>query len=594
MLRDTLLVLAQSLEPHKRKLRVLFALLAFATTVAVIIAPFDEFTNLITGRKGRGFHLSIRSILQYDFGIVWYPVLGIFILSTVILPALSRRADIGRVWMVVALIPPCIVISLTLWSLTLFFFDINYPSIQMPDALGYSFNALLPALLLLTPMVATYFAHRMGLPCLALYMAATICLFGWFGVISSIASIVTDDGMEPKISLVLSALSFTWGAYTLISIDSCAILGSQGQQRPRPISLKESAINLGAYLSSARNLSVLILVFILACITVSSSYLSRVRDLQSARNALAFSFAVSDLNNCADSMNDTDAKRLVVNWQSEQVGERFDFPVNEHVLDGIGKMTVSLTLYRVYRHGVIDWIGVNYVNVSVVGPINWTEKKSLAGTIGLSGPEHHEGRDAKSVQEMLRATAQTLIRPRAKLQDIAFRYQINAPANAPVLIYRRVEQEFVTREVTLPSLGFGVRLSTAMWWLAISTLVLLIMVRNQIGLVGMFYAGTRSEPWLVLDVSKGLERGVANLWLWAIFLAPWLVGGLLLMTVNGRVIADGISHPPILALARVAGLVAIPLVGAWVAASLVARLMTLRRQHFLLATENIYPPDRTG
>lgn len=594
MLRDTLLVLAQSLEPHKRRLRVLFALLAIATTVAVIIAPFDQFTNLVTGRQGRPFHLSIRSILQYDFGVVWYPVLGIFIGSAAILPALSRRADMRRVWMAVALIPPCVVVSLTLWSLTFFFFDINYPGIRMPDALGYSLYALLPALLLLTPMVAMYLAHRIGLPCLALSMAATICLLGWFGVVSSIAAIATDYGIEPKISLVLSALSVTWGAYTVIAIDSYAILDAQGHQGPRPISLKESAINVGAYLSSARNLSILILVFLFACISVSSSYLSRVRDLQSARSALALGFAAGDLNHRADSMDDTDAKGLVVNWQSEQDGKRFDFPVSERVLDGIGTMTVSLTVYRAYVRGAIDWVGVSDVNVSVVGPTNWTVKRSLAGTIGLSGPDNRDGRGAKSVQEMLRATAQTVIRPRAELQDIAFRWQIDAPADAPDLIYRRVEREFVTREVTLPSLGFGVGFSTAMWWLAVSTLVLSIMVRNQIGLVGKFSSGTRSEPWVVLDLSKGLERGLANLWLWAIFLAPWLVGGLLLMTVNGRVIADGISDPPVPALARVAGLVAIPLVGGWVAGSLVATLMMLRRQHYSLATENTNPLDRTG
>jgi hypothetical protein len=195
---------------------------------------------------------------------------------------------------------------------------------------------------------------------------------------------------------------------------------------------------------------------------------------------------------------------------------------------------------------------------------------------------------------MLRATAQTVIRPRTELQDIAFRWQIDAPSEAPDLLYRRVEREFVTREVNLPSVGFGVRSSTAMWWLAFGTLVLSIMVRHHIGLVGKFYPGMQSEPWLVLDSSKGLERVLANLWLWVIFLAPWLVGGLLIMTVNGQVIADGISDPPVPALARAAGLVAIPLVGGWVAASLVAMLMTLRRQRFSLATEGTNPLDCTG
>src|SRR5437016_6323937 len=535
MLRDTLLVLAQSIEPHRRRLRILLALLAIATTVAVIIAPFDQFTNLVTGRHGRPFHLSIRSILDYDFGVVWYPVLGVFIGSSAILRALSRLADIGRVWMIVALILPCTVLSVTLWSLVLFFFDINYPGIQMPDALGYSLYALLPALLLLVPIVAMYLGRWMGPPRLALSIAATICLLGWFGVVSSIAAIATDYGTEPKISLVLSALSLTWGAYTLTAINSCAILDVQGHHGPQSISLKESAINVGAYLSSARNLSVLLLVFLLACINVSFSYLSRVEDLQSARRELALGFAAGDLNHRADSMNDSEAKGLAADWQSKRTN--FDFPVSEHVLDGIGTMTVSLTLYRV------DRVGVSEVNADVVGRTNWTVKHPVAENIALSG----------SVQEMLRATAQTVARPPSGLRDIAFRWQIDAPTDAPDLIYRRVEREFVTREVNLPSVGFGVKSSTAMWWLGLGTLVLSIMLRNQIGLVGKFYSGTRSDPWLVLDLSKGLERVLANFWLWAIFLPPWRVGALLIMTVNAQAIANGVSHPPVRALVCVAG-----------------------------------------
>jgi hypothetical protein len=568
-------------------------MLAIATTATVIVAPFDQFADLVTGRQGRPFHLSIKSVLEYDFGFVWYPVLGVFIGFSVVLPTLSRRANMGRVRMIVALIPSCIVLSVTLCSLISLFFAINYPgSMEMPNALAYPLYALLPALLLLMPLLAMYAARWMKLPRLALSIAATICLLGWFGGISSIAAIVTDYGLLPKISLVLSLLSLAWGAYTLTAIDSCAILDIQRHHGRQ--SLKESAINVGAYLSSARNLSILLLVFLFACINVSFSYFSRVEDLQGARRALAFGLAVDDLKSRADSMDVGEAKMLSATWQSARSEERFNLVVGQHALEGIGTMTVSLTLYRAYLRGFVDWVGVSDVNVDVVGRANWRANESLAGTIGLSGPEERQSQGEKSVQELLRATAQTAIRPRTELQDIAFRWQVDAVADAPDLIYRRVEREFVTREVNLPSVGLDVSSSTAMWWLAFGTLVLLIMVRSQIGFVGRVYPSGQSEPWLVLDLSKGLERVLANLWLLAILFAPWLVGGLLMMTVNAQIIADGISVPLVPALARVVGLVAIPLVGGWVAASLVARLLMLRREHYALSIENANPSDPTG
>jgi hypothetical protein len=569
MLRNTLLVLAQTVEPHRRGLRILFALIGIALIAAVVIAPFDQFADLVTDRPGRPFNFSFRSIQQYDFGVVWYPALVVFIGSFVILPALSRRAD-RRVWMILALILPCAVLSSTLWSLVLLFSDINYPGIPMPEALANLIDDLLPALFVLISIGAMCLAPRIGLPRLALSLAATICLLGWFGVISSIAAIVTDYGTEPKISLVLSALSLVCGACTLTAIDSCVILNEQRHYDVQAISLKEGTINIGAYLSSARNLSVLHLVFLLACVNVSSSYLARVRDLQSARNELALGFALDDLNRRAQSMGDSEASKLVGEWPSTS-DSSFSLPISAHALDGIGTMKVSLALYRA------DQVRVRDIAVAVVGGTNWTVRHSLAGSVAFSG----------SVQEMLRATAQTVSRPAAGLlRDIAFRWQIDAPAaDAADQIYRRVEREFVTREVTLPSVGFGVRSSTAMWWLSFGMLVLSIMIRNQIGLVGKFYPSVQSEPWLVLDVTKGLERIFANLWLWAILLAPWLAGGLLMMTVNAQVIADGGGSSLAPALTRVAGLLAIPLVGGWVAATVVARLMTLRPQHLSLATE---------
>jgi hypothetical protein len=88
---------------------------------------------------------------------------------------------------------------------------------------------------------------------------------------------------------------------------------------------------------------------------------------------------------------------------------------------------------------------------------------------------------------------------------------------------------------------------------------------------------------LVLDQGMGLERLLADVWLWSIFLSPWIVGALLLMTVSGQTIADGVSASPVHALTRMIGLVTIPLVGGWSAASLVAKFILLRHQRLSMA-----------
>jgi hypothetical protein len=365
-------------------------------------------------------------------------------------------------------------------------------------------------------------------------------------------------------------------------------LGDLGKdtEGSRPSEIK---INVASYLSSARNLSLLLLVLLIVSISVSSSYLSQVTDLQVARRGLAIDHAKRSIESLADSISNDEAQQLLNKPNS--LGGFFrpsDYPIGPTTsVTGIGDLTVVIEGFS--ASDVIAWGKVRLDVVRDRGSWirdrgSWTSRIDLLpavmGRIGAHSPTS----DRDTLQSMLRKTASLYLKPSPdSLWDIAFRWQIDPPPGSDHdEIYRRVERAFVTREVSLPSIGVGVSASTAIWWLASGIVGLSILMRNAIRFVERDPTSARSERWLLVDESMGLERLIAELWLWSIFLSPWIVGALLLMTVSSQVIADGVSATPALALARVMGLVAIPIVGGWTASSLVAKLIRLRRQRLAM------------
>ena len=70
----------------------------------------------------------------------------------------------------------------------------------------------------------------------------------------------------------------------------------------------EIEINASSHLSSARNLSLLLLVLLVASIDVSLSHVSQVKDLIVARRELAMDHAAKEIEALADSIDDDRAE----------------------------------------------------------------------------------------------------------------------------------------------------------------------------------------------------------------------------------------------------------------------------------------------
>jgi hypothetical protein len=63
MFRKTIVVLFGSLDPYARRLRILFTFVVVAIIGVMIIAPFNQFTDLVRGNFDR-LNVSIRSIVH--------------------------------------------------------------------------------------------------------------------------------------------------------------------------------------------------------------------------------------------------------------------------------------------------------------------------------------------------------------------------------------------------------------------------------------------------------------------------------------------------------------------------------------------------
>ena len=356
---------------------------------------------------------------------------------------------------------------------------------------------------------------------------------------------------------------------------------------------KDVTIDAKPYLSSARQMALVVILLFLISFDVAFSHLGRVQALQNLRRNFALPFAAMEIGHLSQSASESEQNQLWNGWRridsstsKSRSGVKEWVVVNSKFVEGIGKLTIAFLFRSNSENAELKARRLKVQVSEGLGP--WTVYKDLS----KSG----KPRSAQVIdlQEFLRAQSRNLspcsisdsndycIQP---LKEIAFKWNIEIPdtTDPPTLedfikIYRLIDLELAGKEVSLPTVAIGVKSHTAMWWLTIAIVIFIILIRNRLRAAFRDPKYGREEPWLILDNCVGVERWLSGAWLISILVSPWIAGSMLLMTVYGQDLADGVRLPPALVLPRLVSLFLIPIIGGWIAATSVAMLLQLRRE----------------
>jgi len=164
------------------------------------------------------------------------------------------------------------------------------------------------------------------------------------------------------------------------------------------------------------------------------------------------------------------------------------------------------------------------------------------------------------------------------LQRIAARLGLKDTEKIDITaLFRAIERDSAERKVTVPGVDLAFRPDIAPWVISVLSLGFLLMVRNQLRRVLTDGDLALDEPWIVVDSGNGLERLVAGGWLLAIWAAPWITNGCLLAVFSSQIIVDGaVTTWPKELLACGASLLLICL-GGWTSLTVTSDLLRLRR-----------------
>jgi len=454
--------------------------------------------------------------------------------------------------------------------------------------------------LILIWLVLWRYLRRSPLPWPAriLRVSGATALFGGFGVLSTSGLLPTFAAAEFSPALLTSLLATIWGLGTALYIFPVAAgdrdMGSTAEASvPDQVDTSPDA---SSYISSARQLSITLFGLLVLSFDFAFSHLGRVQDLQTTRQVFAQEHAATRLEALADTADDDVFAPVLRGWRDAFKRSRAATFVEEELVvdltdvDGIGQISLTLvdsvSFVEVGRSGFGVFPGATVfipemLRVEVHGRSRWSVHADLPvpDILEVIAEDPSEVGGAPAIRELFRQYARELEPSLESLADVAFRRKLQEAGDVlePADFYRVIEREFLGREFKVPTVDVGVSPLTVMWWIALILVALLIVIRNRVRAVLRDPTFGRSEPWLVIDRTVGLEGGLANLWLWSVLLSPWLVGTLLLMTVSGETVASGLSQTHLFGFGRMLALIAIPIAGGWVAASLVAALLTLRR-----------------
>ena len=270
-------------------------------------------------------------------------------------------------------------------------------------------------------------------------------------------------------------------------------------------------MNSNAYVSLARNYSIIVVIAVLLGVDKSSDYLETNRKLAEARQALAANLVAS----FAEMAGLPKANNIVV----LSPHEFWDQATNQ------------------YRQPAI---------ATALGNAGWRQRDTM------NGPPVYEKLVTGFGQFRIEQPALLSYRVNENDHQPTWRMKLNkvsfpaaAPLNDLIALYRDVWQDapknllphdiyskiqvgiFEKRRAEIPGLGLQCSFKRAPWAFALFIMGLLVQIQNQLRRIETDPNHGADEPWLILDGKKWFERFFALSWLFVVAISALIASGFL-------------------------------------------------------------------
>jgi len=148
-------------------------------------------------------------------------------------------------------------------------------------------------------------------------------------------------------------------------------------------------------------------------------------------------------------------------------------------------------------------------------------------------------------------------------------------------LFWRLQNELIAKDVALPGSGISFRVGQVVWIAVIATLVILVVLRNRVRYVFRDSELGAGVPWLVLDAKGGLAGRIAEFWIVALFVGPWVQGMAALVMAVLEIRMGTLAENMPLNMGLFVSLLTLVIATNWISLITISDLLCLRRYRFL-------------
>jgi hypothetical protein len=321
---------------------------------------------------------------------------------------------------------------------------------------------------------------------LALLILATAAPVAAFVLGSMLAEARFPQGEIDPGSLVFTLLPVTvqgaLSAYVVIRL-------FLSTSPPKRDSLPSRKIDLDKILSSASQLTVVILVLLFLCISQIAGYASRVSELIEARKAFALDILIADLP-------------------------------DESVLSA--SATDGATTYRWTLVPAVSWATITIAKYDAdQDPKN--PKAPPWYRVEVTQTLNNENWSIRSHRLTNFHGSRTL--------DVADRYGVDYKASdTPITVYPKIEAQMRAKEAAFPGVGLSLDL-TSFTLVAPFVVFAALVLLSERARSALDHFSRPDDPWILIDGRVGFPGVLARLWLAALAFGPWILAVVTIQTV---------------------------------------------------------------
>jgi hypothetical protein len=375
----------------------------------------------------------------------------------------------------------------------------------------------------------------------------------------------SSDLMPAALCMLLLHPCFALGVFA--SLHDVSPIGSEEPVVSNP-QRDEAELPTDGYVSSARTLAFVLIVFTLLSFDVARSNAARVSLLREARDMFARQIA-RDLLAQGPLVTISEMPR-VADWVL--AGAPIDFPTYG---EAVVRTRVSAQPEIPGKTGPDALYSVQggfQVEFAVDGGRQWRSiyEEPREEVRGDDDPRNRVVFDDALPQDFARILRHVGL-PVDELLEQESGYSIDLQA------FAMVEESLLRQPVSIPSIGLGVESNEAIWILSGSVLILLVLLRSRVDACLDRVSSGIAQPWLILDARSGLESVAAGCWMFAIGLSAWIANGSLIALVVSEKYAQGVSKTLPTMVVTTTAVLALIGVGGWLSLSTASRLLRLRR-----------------